>query len=181
MIKLVLTNRSDEQMTVFSLRDYQRSDLEELVALFNSTVQAINKKDYTEQQIEQWVQPTPDYEKWDAVLTSTYTRVVLVGMKIVGFGNISKSGKLDYLYVSKEWIGYGAGKLLANDLIDYAFKAGAKEITVHSSITAKSFFESLGFKVVKQNNNYRNGVLLLNYLMVYAKESTPTTKFFPFM
>jgi putative acetyltransferase len=170
MIKLVLTKRSDEQMTVFNLRNYQRSDLEELVALFNATVQAINKKDYTEQQIEQLVQPAPDYDKWDAVLASTYTRIVLVGTKIIGFGNISKEGYLDHLYVSKEWIGYGAGKLLANDLIDHAFDSGAKEITVHSSLTAKSFFEKLGFRVVKQNNDYRNGVLLLNYLMIYPKE-----------
>ena len=180
MIKLVLTNRSDKQMTVFSLRNYQRSDLKELVALFNATVQAINKKDYTEQQIEQWVQPSPDYEEWDAVLSSTYTRVVLVGMKIVGFGNISKSGAIDYLYISKEWIGYGAGKLLAKDLIDYAFKSEAKEITVYSSITAKTFFELLGFKAVKQNNNYRNGVLLLNYLMIYPNENIPKKGFFPF-
>ncbi|MBM7689270.1 GNAT family N-acetyltransferase [Enterococcus ureilyticus] len=158
-------------MTGFNLRNYQKSDLETLLALFNGTIQAINKKDYTPQQIEQWVQLTPDYEKWHAKLDTNYTVVAQNRMQILGFGSISDSGKLDYLYVGKEWIGYGVGKLIANDLIAHAFKAGAKEITVYSSITAKPFFESLGFESKEQKINYRNGVLLMNYLMVYRKDN----------
>lgn len=153
-------------MFTFNLENYQKSDLEELVALFNSTVQAVNKKDYSEQQIKQWIQPMPDYDSWDKVLSSTHTLVAHQRNKILGFGNISKTGQLDYLYVDKEWIGYGIGKSLAKNLIDYASKSGAKKITVYSSITAKPFFESLGFEVVEQKSNYRNGVLLLNYLMI---------------
>lgn len=153
-------------MFTFNLENYQKSDLEEVVALFNSTVQAVNKKDYSDQQIKQWIQPTPDYDSWNKVLSSTHALVAHQRNKIVGFGNISKTGLLDYLYVDKEWIGYGIGKSLANSLIDYARKSGAKKITVYSSITAKPFFESLGFNVVEQKSNYRNGVLLLNYLMI---------------
>ncbi|MGX7244482.1 GNAT family N-acetyltransferase [Enterococcus quebecensis] len=165
-------------MTVFNLRNYQKSDVEDIVALFNGTVQAINKKDYTQEQIKQWVQLTPDYDKWHATLESTYTMVAQNRTKILGFGNISDSGELDYLYVDKDWIGYGVGKMLAKNLIDHAFKAGAKEITVYSSITAKPFFESLGFELLEQKINYRNGVLLMNYLMVYRKEEKPKAPFF---
>ncbi|ALS35975.1 hypothetical protein A5819_001891 [Enterococcus sp. 7E2_DIV0204] len=158
-------------MTVFSLRKYQKSDLENIIAIFNGTVQAINKKDYTQQQIEQWVQLSPDYDKWDAELSSSYTMVALNRMEIIGFGNISDTGELGYLYVDKKWIGYGIGKMLVQDLMDHALKAGAKELIVYSSITAKPFFESFGFEVVEQKINYRNGVLLMNYLMVYRKEA----------
>ncbi|MBO0440014.1 hypothetical protein DOK67_0001584 [Enterococcus sp. DIV0212c] len=165
-------------MTVFNIRNYQKSDLETIIALFNNTVQAINKKDYTPQQIEQWVQLTPDYEKWHATLSSTHTIVAQNRDKILGFGNISDSGELDYLYVDKEWIGYGVGKMLATNLIDYAFKSGAKQITVYSSITAKPFFESLGFELLEQKINYRNGVLLMNYLMVIRKVEEPKAPFF---
>lgn len=153
-------------MVLFKLRNYQKSDLKDIVTLFNTTIQAINKKDYTEKQIEQWLQPTPDYEKWNQKFLSTHTLVAVLGNKIIGFGNISDSGYLDCLYVDKDWVGYGIGKNIVKSLIAYAVKAGAKKITVHSSITAKPFFESLGFKTIKQRNNYLNGVLLINYLMV---------------
>lgn len=154
-------------MTVFSLRKYQQSDLKDILAIFNGTVQAINKKDYTQQQIEQWVQPNPDYEKWHARLSAGYSIVALNRMEVIGFGSITDTGELDYLYVDKKWIGYGIGKMLATDLMDHALKIGKKEITVYSSITAKPFFESLGFELVQQKVQYRNGVMLMNYLMVY--------------
>lgn len=158
-------------MTVFSLRKYQQSDLKDILAIFNGTVQAINKKDYTQQQIEQLIQLKPDYEQWDTRLSSTYSVVALNRMEVIGFGNITDSGELDLLYVDKKWIGYGIGKMLAKDLINHALKTGAKELTVYSSITAKPFFESLGFELVEQKVQYRNGVMLMNYLMVYRKET----------
>ncbi|MEI5993432.1 GNAT family N-acetyltransferase [Candidatus Enterococcus mansonii] len=156
-------------MIGFKLRDYQQSDLQAMVTLFNTTVRAINKKDYTEKQIEQWIQSIPDDKKLDQTFSSSYTCIAQLGNKMLGFGSISDSGYLEYLYVDREWIGYGIGKKLATNLIDHALKAGAKKITVHSSITAKPFFESLGFVVVEQRNNYRSNVLLINYLMVYEK------------
>ncbi|EOL50003.1 GNAT family N-acetyltransferase [Enterococcus caccae] len=157
-------------MTVFSLRKYQQSDLKDILTIFNGTVQAINKKDYTQQQIDQWVQLTPDYDQWHARLAPTYAMVALNRMEVIGFGNITDTGELDYLYVDKKWIGYGIGKMLAKDLMDHALKAGAKELTVYSSITAKPFFESLGFELVEQKVKYRNGVMLMNYLMVYRRD-----------
>lgn len=173
-------NRGEQLMNTFNLRNYQKSDLEDIVTLFNGTVQAINKKDYTQKQIEQWMQLTPDYEKWHDELSSTYTLVAQNRTTILGFGSISDSGKLGYLYVDKKWIGYGIGKMLATNLIDHAFEAGAKEITVLSSITAKPFFESLGFDFLEQKINYRNGILLMNYVMVYRKkeEIKATDRFF---
>jgi len=38
-------------------------------------------------------------------------------------------------------------------------------IIVHASITAKSFFESRGYKVVKEQKIERKSVLLTNYFM----------------
>jgi putative acetyltransferase len=166
-------------MSVFKLRNYQQSDLNEIVSLFNATIQAINKKDYTAQQIAQWVQTTPDYDKWHETLASSYTIVAEQGTRILGFGSITESGELNYLYVDKAWIGYGIGKAIAEDLIEHATKAGAKKITAYSSITAKPFFEQLGLKVIEQKSNYRNDVLLLTYLMEKTlQENSVTYGFF---
>ena len=38
-------------------------------------------------------------------------------------------------------------------------------ITTYASITAKSFFEKRGYKVIKEQHVERKGVLLTNYLM----------------
>lgn len=39
-------------------------------------------------------------------------------------------------------------------------------IVTHSSITAKSFFEKRGYRVVKEQQVERNGVLLANFVMI---------------
>lgn len=41
-----------------------------------------------------------------------------------------------------------------------------EKITVHASITAKPFFESRGYKTVKEQQVFRNGTVLTNFVMV---------------
>lgn len=38
-------------------------------------------------------------------------------------------------------------------------------ITTHASITAKPFFESRGYRVLREQQVTRNGVILINYVM----------------
>ena len=40
------------------------------------------------------------------------------------------------------------------------------DITTHASITAKPFFEKRGYKVIKEQQVERQGIFLINYVMV---------------
>lgn len=162
-------------MVTYSLDTYNQKDLKEIVRLYKETIQAVNQKDYSYQQIKQWLNSTPSDEQWHDILCSEHTLIARQQTKILGFGSLSASGSIDYLFVDKSWIGYGIGKVLADALITQANSTGAHHLSVHASITAKPFFESLGFTVFEPKNNYRNGVLLLNYVMVLPLDNKKVT------
>ncbi len=80
---------------------------------------------------------------------------------IIGFGDIDKTGYLDRLYVHKDYQGKGVATTICNKLE----KEVQGKIFTHASITAKTFFEKRGYKVVKEQQVERQGVILINYVM----------------
>lgn len=79
---------------------------------------------------------------------------------IVGFGDIDNTGYLDRLFVHKDYQGQGIATALCNKL-----ECSFDIITTHASITAKPFFESRGYKVIKEQQVERQGTFLTNYVM----------------
>lgn len=150
-----------------TIRKYQPSDVEEIVTLFNNTVRAINQKDYTSQQINYLVKQNADHDIWNKKLSSNYTLVACKENKIISFGSISNSEDLQYLYVEKNWINYGVGKMLLQEIIQYLADTQQKAMTVDASLTAKPFFEKMGFTTNKLKNTYIEGILLSTYVMNY--------------
>lgn len=157
-----------------TIRQYQPSDVEEIVTLFNNTVRSINQKDYTSQQINYLVQKNADYDIWNKKLLPNYTLVACKENKIIGFGSVSNSENLQYLYVEKSWINYGIGKMLLKDIIQHLTDTQQKKITVDASLTAKPFFEKMGFTTVNLKNTYIEGLLLSTYIMNYQIEQHNT-------
>ena len=62
----------------------------------------------------------------------------------------------------------GAASALCRELEN---AASFVRITTHASITARPFFEKRGYRVLKEQQAERDGVLLTNYLM----EKVPTS------
>jgi len=145
------------------IRRYETPDCKDLAELFYNTVHSINAKDYTEEQLNVWATGTVDLEKWDESLLSHFSVVAVEEGIIVGFGDIDKTGYLDRLYVHKDYQNQGIATAIC-DKLECAFDMG--KVTTHASITAKPFFEKRGYKVIKEQNVERNGVLLQNYVMV---------------
>ena len=121
------------------LRDYKSSDCNCLAELFYQTVHCINAKDYAEEQLN-----------------------AVKDTKIVGFGDIDSSGYLDRLYVHKDHQRQGIASAICDGL---ERSVGNIKITTHASITAKPFFESRGYKVIKEQRVERQGIFLINYVM----------------
>ena len=81
------------------LRKYINSDCEQLAKLFFKTVHSVNAKDYTKEQLDVWATGKVDLKDWDKSFMEHYTVVAIENNKIVGFGDIDKTGYLDRLYV----------------------------------------------------------------------------------
>lgn len=147
------------------IRKYQSSDCKELAELFYNTVHTVNAKDYTKEQLDVWATGKVDLKKWDTSFKEHYSIVAVCNGIITGFGDIDKTGYLDRLYVHKNYQRKGIATALCNKLES----AVNGNITTHSSITAKPFFEKRGYKIVKQQLVKRRGIFLTNYVMQKTK------------
>ncbi len=144
------------------IREYKSSDCKEVSELFYNTVHTINNKDYTKEQLDVWATNEIDLEKFNKSLIEHYSLVAIENKIIIGFGDIDKTGYLDRLYVHKDYQNRGVATMICNKLEQKMLKG---KIITHSSITAKHFFEKRGYKVIKEQQVERNGLLLTNYIM----------------
>ena len=148
------------------LRKYRSSDCEKMAQLFYETVHSVNAADYTEEQLDAWADGSVDMEAWDRSLREHHTVVAVESRedteRIIGFGDMDRSGYLDRLYVHKDHQRQGIASLICDEL---ERTAEAERFTTHASITAKPFFLKRGYRVVKEQKVERAGVFLTNYLM----------------
>lgn len=148
------------------IRRYQPSDCAEAAELFYHTVHTVNAKDYTAGQLDVWAPRQRDLEKWNQSLQEHYSIVAVEEGMIVGFGDIDDTGYLDRLYVHADYQRQG----IASAICDRLEQTVQWDITTHASITAKPFFEKRGYKVIREQQVERRGILLTNFVMV--KSST---------
>lgn len=144
------------------IRKYVTTDCKQLAELFYQTVHAVNAKDYTSEQLDAWANGDVDLEKWDKSFSAHCTIVCIKDDLIVGFGDIDKTGYLDRLFVHKDYQRQGVASAICDELEQ---AVNVNRITTQASVTAKSFFEQRGYKVIKEQQVIRDGIFLTNYLM----------------
>ena len=148
------------------LRLYKSEDCKEIVELFYNTVHSINKKDYSKEQLHAWAPQDIHITLWDRSLLEHYSIVCEKEGRIIGFGDLDKSGYLDRLYVHKDYQGCGVATTIVNELEHYAKKNNVEKMLTDASITARPFFEKRGYEVIKEQEVERRGQLLTNFKMV---------------
>lgn len=147
---------------IIFLRQYKQSDCKTLAELFYYTVHKINIKDYSKEQVNAWANKNIDLSKWNDSLLSHYTVIAEINKNIVGFGDISKTGYLDRLYVHYNFQNQGIATAICNKLEQ---NVNTPKIITHASITARNFFEKRGYKVIKKQQVQRQNIFLTNYIM----------------
>ncbi len=150
------------------LRRFEPEDIKQIVALFYDTVHSVNAVDYNEDQRQAWAPQDTNNERRDRFLKSLQENIAYVvdlDGKIIGFGDMSKTGYLDRLFTHKDHQRQGVAALIYLQLEQDARDMGLKEVTSEVSITAKPAAERAGFEVVKAQDVVRNGVTLRNYVM----------------
>lgn len=152
------------------LRAYQPSDCETLARLFYDTVHSVNAADYSEEQLNAWADGQTDLEAWNRSLSEHFSVVAVRNGRIVGFGDIDRSGYLDRLFVHRDYLRQGIASDICNAL-EHAFSVRC--ITTHASITARPFFEKRGYRMLREQRVERSGVWLTNFLM--QRQCAPET------
>jgi putative acetyltransferase len=153
-------------MTInYRTRLFNQSDLEECIALFRETVHNVNSKDYSQAQVDVWAPRTIDKYNWNRRLSENITYVVEYDKQILGFANLTPLGLLDLMYVHKDFQRQGVATVLLRKLEEQAKNSGLKEIFLEASVTAKTFFERLGYHVESAQNKELRGVKFDNFIM----------------
>jgi putative acetyltransferase len=147
------------------IRKYKETDIEEIADLFYDTVHHINTKHYTEEQVNAWASGNIDKGAWNRSFLEHYSIVVVEKGILLGFGDVDNTGYLDRLFVHKDFQGKGVATCICNELEKHIRERGVRKMVTHASITARPFFEKFGFRVIKEQQVERKGILLTNFIM----------------
>ncbi|AVR01171.1 GNAT family N-acetyltransferase [Oceanobacillus iheyensis] len=150
------------------IRVFQSSDINQMVSLFYETVHVVNARDYTKEQLNAWA-PQDEMDakliNWKDSFVRNITYIVETNDEIVGFGDMTRNGYLDRLFVHKNFQGQGIATALTNRLESEARKIGLTKMETEASITAKPFFERHGYQVNEPQTVERKGITLVNFKM----------------
>lgn len=150
-------------MNTISIRPYKPTDLASIILLFKEAVTAINIRHYSPEQIAIWTDIDPT--RWQAKLEKMIVFVAEIDFTIVGFGDMTREGYLDHLYVHKEYQARWISLHLFRAIEKAARELGLSKITTDCSITAKIPAERMGFKVIKEQIVEKKGIKFINFHM----------------
>ena len=93
------------------------------------------------------------------------SKLMSYSSSLLGMGSMTHGGYLDRLYVHKDNQGLGVATSIVFKLEEMAKNNGLDEMVTEASITAKPFFEKMGYVVVKEQQKDVRGIILTNYVM----------------
>jgi putative acetyltransferase len=146
-----------------NVRQAIERDLDQISTLFYETINTVNSKDYNPEQIKVWSFRDADF--WRKRFAEQYFLVAEKGDQVVGFSSLTTSGYLDFMYVHKDYQRKGIAKKLLMEIEDYGRKFGLQNIHTHVSITAKPFFESKGYTIIRRQRKMHNDIAFVQYAM----------------
>ena len=158
--------------TLFAVREFQLTDVDQIATLFYDTVHAINAHDYTAEQLAAWAPKLSADEREEKIqrlrasLSQNISYVAVVGDTVIGFADITGNGYLDHLFVHKDSQGQGIASGLLRRVEPEALGRGVKQISTDVSITAKPFFEHKGYVAVCPQTISVRGVSMGNFKMI---------------
>lgn len=143
------------------------TDKIELQSLYRNTVLTINRRDYSQEEVEDWASCGDDLSKIGEMIKTHYFIVAVNQLsQIVGFSSITPQGYLHSMFVHKDFQGKGVATILLEEIERYAASVGITRITSEVSLTARPFFEKRGYMVEVEQKRRANQLCLTNYWMV---------------
>ncbi|MFS1859781.1 GNAT family N-acetyltransferase [Vibrio lentus] len=147
------------------IRNYQPNDNKALWEIYFHTVRNINVRDYSQEQVEAWAPSHFDSELWQKCLHRIQPFVAELDGCVVGYTDLQPNGLIDHFFCHHEYQGKGVGRALMEHVFQIGSVRGVPRYFSEVSITARPFYEHLGFTVVNEQEVEMRGVKLTNYVM----------------
>jgi putative acetyltransferase len=152
--------------TAIVIRKGQPGDLPDIQKLFVETIRSVCSVDYNEEQIKVWTSSVENKERWNHIMSDQVVLLAQSDEKVVGFSSLGNRNYIDLLYVHKDYQGQGIALKLYEAIEEQAIQFEQTALYSDVSITAKPFFEKVGFTVLRKQTVLRQNIELTNFKMV---------------
>lgn len=133
----------------FSIRPAKHEDAEDIIKVHVTSIRTICSKDYSPMQIQAWAGRKFRPELWKHTIDRDFVWIVENNLQILGFGHLAimseQIGEIMGLYFIPPALGQGLGKKMFKTMLDVAQEHKLLKLSLYSTITAKSFYQMLGF------------------------------------
>jgi len=147
------------------VRRYKDDDLGSVVTLFTETVRHVNIHDYSSEQVAAWAPQPPDLVRWRERVAGLAIWVAESDSQVIGFCGLGADGHVDLLYTDYRFQRQGVARRLYQQVEAEARRRGIRRLFTEASITARHFFESMGFGIIHEQRVEFRGVIFQNYAM----------------
>ncbi|MCC5635790.1 GNAT family N-acetyltransferase [Nostoc sp. CHAB 5844] len=138
-----LKKSANNQLGV-KIRLMKNHEKDKLFQLQEFSIRVLNSQDYNNEQIEAILNKT---SRSNLFGQGTITFVAEYENKIIGFSTLNKiSNMVNAVFVHPHYVYQGIGKQLMLALEQEALNCKIKRLTVFASLTAVSFYKSLGYQ-----------------------------------
>jgi len=153
-------------MNSIKIRQAVEGDVSQITQLFFDTIQNINIKDYSKEEVDDWSSWKTNTDKWLERIQEQYFVLAEINNQIVGFSSLAEDGYLDFMFVHKDFQVQGIASALLSEIEHQASEQNNEFIYSDVSITAKGFFEKKGFIVERQQLKKSKKKELINFRMI---------------
>jgi putative acetyltransferase len=140
-------------------------DLAELRHLFADTIMNVCRSDYNDEQITVWSSASENIKRWENVLEEQFVLISQHQDQITGFCTLDKGNYIDLLFVHKDYLRQGTAEKLYTAVEHETIRLNQEALSSDVSKTAKSFFEKMGFIVLKEQTVSIKEIEFTNYNM----------------
>ncbi len=138
--------------------------LSRLNQLFQETILEVNIQDYAAAQVQAWAS-CANFRDWQKLSANRFTFIAEEADEIIGFAELEANGHIDRFYCHKDHQRRGVGTRLYQTLETKAMELEIKKLYTEASITARAFFKSRGFAVIKEQQVLVGNQKLINFVM----------------
>lgn len=142
-----------------AIRKARADDAVAVARLFHETVHRVNAADYTPSQLQAWSPRVRPEAFWRRRFRQHQVFVAIAGDTLAGFVELGSDGYIEAFFVHYGYQHQGVGRQLMQVLFQTARTQGIARLNADVSITARPFFQRMGFQLVRRTKRfYRNQV-----------------------
>lgn len=153
------------QSQTMRIRSLETQDVAMVVELFTASVHGLSRDHYDNRQLAAWAPTPPNLDEWQERLNRSTTLVAECGSILTGFISYEGDGHIDLLYTLPGYERRGVASALYQHAEAAMRTSGYREIFTEASLSARTFFENQGFRVVEKQMVTRRNVIFDRLLM----------------